>query len=82
VQDGRYGPIENWRAPLSTFKGLQQDFGTISQARRYTASRRVHGLLLVHPDPFKSILLHASHKKIADQTISYYKEQLGVELLK
>jgi hypothetical protein len=81
VEDGRYSSPINWREPLTAFSGLQKDFGLIGGARKYGSSRQVHGLLLVHPDPQKSILLHASHQAIGEDVVRYYEKQLGTKLL-
>lgn len=77
VEDGRYGQPIHWTEPLSAFTGLKRDFGQIQQGSQYTPNRKVHGLLLQHPDPCKSILLHADYHPIGEDTIAYYKAQLG-----
>lgn len=81
VEDGRYGPPERWREPLAAFTGLVQDFGLIRSRNQYALSKRVYGLLLAHPDPFKSILLHASREKISGEIVAYYEGQLGKKLM-
>ncbi|MCA9923525.1 MAG: hypothetical protein KC421_14195 [Anaerolineales bacterium] len=81
VEDGRYGPTIHWIEPLAAFIGLKRDFGYIHQSRQYIPNRRVHGLLLVHPDPFKSILLHADRQPIEDEVIVYYETELGQNLV-
>lgn len=81
VEDGRYGQITQWSEPLSAYTGLELDFGLIQQGNQYAASRKVHGLLLRHPDPFKSILLHAQDQPIDELTIADYEAQLGLKLI-
>jgi len=34
-------------------------------------------VLLVHPDPFKTILLHVERQLISDETMAYYERQLA-----
>lgn len=82
VEDGRYGKFEHWIEPLSAFSGLKRDFGVLPRGGQHTPNRKVHGLLLVHPDPFKSILLHADAKPISDQTVSYYRMKLRQQLIR
>jgi hypothetical protein len=77
VEDGRYGQPVRWTEPLSAFTGLKRDFGQIQRGGPDTPNRKVHGLLLRHPDPFKSILLHAAYHPIGEDTVAYYKAQLG-----
>ncbi len=81
VEDGRYGRPETWREPISAFTGLMRDSGLIRRGGRYTPSQGVYGLLLAHPDPFKSILLHAAYDHIEDDIVAYYEEQLGKKLI-
>lgn len=81
VEDGRYGRPETWREPISTFTGLIRDSGLIRRGGKYTPSQGVFGLLLAHPDPFKSILLHAAYDPIDDDIVAYYEGQLGKKLL-
>jgi hypothetical protein len=81
VEDGRFGRPVQWREPLSAFSGLKRDFGLLPSFRQYSSGRRVHGLLLVHPDPQKSVLLHASYKPIGDDIAGYYAGQLGKQPL-
>ncbi|MCA9951489.1 MAG: hypothetical protein KDE48_17690 [Anaerolineales bacterium] len=76
VIDGRYGKPTHWTEPLSAFTGLKRDFGMIRRGGQYTPNQRVYGLLLAHPDPFKSVLLHASYDEIEDDTVAYYTAQL------
>lgn len=80
VEDGRYGQPVPWTEPLSAFTGLKRDFGQMQQGNQYTPNRKVHGLLLHHPDPDKSILLHADYDPIDDDVIAYYEAQLGRKL--
>lgn len=83
VVDGRYGKAQQWTEPIATFNGLMRDSGRIAQGViHHTINRKVHGLLLAHPDPTKSILLHASRQAIGDDIVAYYGEQLGKTLLK
>ena len=81
VQDGRYGKFNHWVEPLSAFTGLKREIGHTQRSGQYTPNRQVHGLLLVHPDPFKSILLHADTKPISDQSVTYYKMHLRQQLI-
>jgi hypothetical protein len=81
VEDGRYGKAETWREPIAAFRGLQRDFALIPRANQYAPNRRVHGLLLLHPDPYKSILLHASHEPIGEEIVNYYAHHLDKTLL-
>lgn len=81
VVDGRYGPTEQWTEPLTAFIGLVQDVGLIRRRNQYAPYQYAYGLLLAHPDPFKSILLHASREKISDETVAYYEAQLGKKLM-
>lgn len=81
VEDGRYGPVEIWTEPLATFTNLHLDFGMQQRGGQYTPNRKINGLLLIHPDPFKSILLHASNQEIDAATIAYYESQLNKKLL-
>ncbi|MFW6068878.1 MAG: hypothetical protein ACOC9E_04780 [Chloroflexota bacterium] len=81
VEDGRYGQTTHWSEPLSAFTGIELDFGLIQQGNQYAAGRKVHGLLLRHPDPFKSILLHAQAQPIDASTIAWYEAQLGQKLI-
>lgn len=80
VEDGRYGKIEQWTESLSSFQGLKLAFGYQQQRGKYAVNLKVNGLLLMHPDPFKSILLHANIQPIADETIAYYELQLNQKL--
>ncbi|MCA9996517.1 MAG: hypothetical protein KDE56_12250 [Anaerolineales bacterium] len=81
VKDGRYGPVEQWSEPLTTFSGLTRDQGRTASANRYSSGRVFYGLLLAHPDPNKSILLHASRDPISAEAVAYYEAQLGKMLL-
>lgn len=81
VADGRYGPTKHWLEPLDLYVGLQRDIGLRPRVNEYAAGRRYHGLLLAHPDPTKSILLHASRDPIDDASITYYATQLNQKLL-
>ncbi len=82
VEDGRYGPVENWLEPLDAYEGLKRDFGLIPRTNQYSVGRRVHGLLLSHPMPDKSILLHADYESIGEDVIAYYEEHLETTLLR
>lgn len=78
VEDGRYGPTEQWTEPLTTFTHLIQDKGYLQSYPRHRLNTPVYGLLLAHPtDPFKNLLLHASRDPISEQTIAYYEQKLG-----
>lgn len=81
VKDGRYGPVEQWSEPLAAFTGLQRDEGHLASTKSYRSGKRFYGLLLAHPDPFKSILLHASPEPISQETVAYYEAQLGQRLV-
>lgn len=82
VEDGRYGATEWWTEPLTAFTGLQREVGHIRRGGQYTPNQPVYGLLLAHPDPFKSILLHASREPIGAEAIAYYEAQLSKKLHK
>ena len=81
VVDGRYGPVIRWREPIQNFSGIRRDFGVLSGTGRYTSNRRVYGLMFEHPDPQKSILLHASHAAIGREIEHDYARQLGLPVL-
>ena len=85
VEDGRYGPLEQWSEPLSAFTGLKMELGVIprvsTQAEDYRPTKMVYGLMLVHPDPFKSLLLHAEKDSISDDIVAWYEQQLDKKLL-
>ena len=82
VEDGRYGKFDHWIEPLTAFSGLKRDFGVLPRGGDYGPNRKVHGLLLAHPDPDKSVLLHADTKPISDQTVSYYRMKLKHQLIR
>ncbi|KAA3656585.1 MAG: hypothetical protein DWQ04_30665 [Chloroflexi bacterium] len=82
VQDGRYGKFDHWIEPLSAFTGLKKDFGVLPRGGQYGPNKKAHGLLLVHPDPSKNILLHADTKPISDQTVTYYRMKLKHQLIR
>jgi len=78
VVDGRYGPKSVWREPYTAFKGIQRDYGQLPRiGSGYAPSRQVHGLLLEHPDPFKSVLLHASYEPIGEDVVRRYAGEFG-----
>ncbi len=81
VEDGRYGQPVFWIEPLSAFSGLVRDFGLIPRVGKYSTGRRVYGLLLTHPEAFKSVLLYADYESIGDGIVAYYEEQLGQKLI-
>ena len=82
VEDGRYGNFDHWIEPLNTFTGLKRDFGLLPRGGQYGPNRKVHALILVHPNPYKSILLYADTEPISDQTISYYRMKLKQQLIR
>ena len=82
VEDGRYGNFDHWIEPLTAFSGLKREFGALPRGGDTGPNRKVHGLMLVHQDPYKSILLHADTKPISDQTISYYRMKLKHQLIR
>ena len=82
VKDGRYGPVEQWHEPLNAFTGLARDQGRMPSANRYSSGRVFYGLLLAHPNPDKSLLLHTSRDPISEETVAYYEAQLGKKLFK
>lgn len=80
VRDGRYGRTEQWSEPIAAYIGLKRDFGLIPRGGQYTPGREVHGLLMVHEDQFKSILLHAAYEPIGEDIVRYCEEQLDLKL--
>ena len=84
VADGRYGPTEHWVEPLAAFTGLVQNVAHHAARHKNEVGRPVYGLLLAHPDPFKSVLLYTDDKPIANnaEVIAYYEKHLGKKFRK
>ena len=78
VVDGRYGPRRTWIEPLAAFDGLERVTGQQQRGNAYTPNHIYHGLQLRHPDPQKSILLHAQRRPLSADTIAAYAAALNL----
>lgn len=81
VHDGRYGRSRTWQEHLVAFTGVARAHAYIARGNELTPNLRVHGVILEHPAPEKSVLLHAQREPIGDDVLAHYARELGTRVI-